>query len=178
MYTKDIYLRALDRKDIEQNTLWINSEYVSDIMGYLPVMSITQQFEWWEKLKTDIKRYIFAICLKDGDKYIGNIGLGNINYVSRHAMISIFIADRSNHGKGMGSDAMRLIMVFAFERLNLINISEKCISLQEIFENWREFQQAAIDNNIDPNTLIRQSKRLADDENQFTDFNQNEMRVF
>lgn len=139
MYTKDIYLRALDRKDIEQNTLWINSEYVSDIMGYLPVMPITQQFEWWEKLKTDIKRYIFAICLKDGDKYIGNIGLGNINYVSRHAMISIFIADRSNHGKGMGSDAMRLIMVFAFERLNLnkvyLQTSSRFVAAIKMYEN-------------------------------------------
>jgi hypothetical protein len=70
MHAKDIYLRAIDRKDIEQNTIWINSEYVSDIMGYLPVMSFSQQIEWFEKLQNDNSRYIFAICLKDNDTYI------------------------------------------------------------------------------------------------------------
>ena len=119
LHLDNVYLRILDKEDIERNTMWINSEYICDIMGYLPNMSKSQQYEWYEQLTKDNNRFVFAICLKDNDKHIGNAGLGNIDYVSRHAMLSIFIADRQHHSKGIGSKSTRLILCFAFERLNL-----------------------------------------------------------
>jgi RimJ/RimL family protein N-acetyltransferase len=122
LHADNIYLRILDKEDIERNAMWLNSEYISDIMGYLPTMSKSQQYEWYDKLKNDNNRFVFAICLKDNDQHIGNAGLGNIDYVSRHAMYSIFIADQQYQSKGNGSKSTRLILSFAFERLNLNKI--------------------------------------------------------
>lgn len=140
MHSKDVYLRAIDRTDIEQNTIWINSEYISDIMGYLPVMPFSQQIDWFEKLKNDKSRLIFAICLKESKKYIGNTGLGKIDFINRHTMFSIFIADQTYHNKGIGSTVTRLMLDFAFKRLNLnkvyLQTSERFVSAVKMYEKF------------------------------------------
>lgn len=122
MHGNLVYLRILEKSDLEKTTRWINSDYISDIMGYLPVKSIEQQYGWYESLKNDANRYIFAICLNDDGRHIGNIGLGNIDHINRHAMFSIFIADKMDQGKGYGTQAAQLLLKFAFNRLNMNKI--------------------------------------------------------
>ncbi|HRF80851.1 MAG TPA: GNAT family protein [Flavobacteriales bacterium] len=114
-----IHLRILARTDIPKTTAWINSDRISDIMGYLPVMSLEQQYEWYDRLKNDRTRYIFAICRNDDDVHIGNVALGNVDMVNRHGMFSIFLAEGSDRSKGLGTEATRLLLGFAFDRLNL-----------------------------------------------------------
>ena len=122
MHHDNIYLRILEREDIIRNTRWLNSEYINDIMGYLPNMSLSQQYEWYDNLKNDNNRFVFAICLKDNDQHIGNVGLGKVDYISRHAMYSIYIAEQEHQSKGIGTISTRLILNFAFNRLNLHKI--------------------------------------------------------
>jgi len=114
-----IHLRILARTDIPTTTAWINSDQISDIMGYLPVMSLEQQYEWYDRLKHDRSRYIFAICRNEDGMHVGNVALGNVDMVGRHGMFSIFLAEVSDRSKGLGTEATRLLLGFAFERLNL-----------------------------------------------------------
>lgn len=119
MRAETVYLRILEAADIPRTTKWINDPLISDIMGYLPVLSLENQLDWYHKLKGDRSRFVFAICLAESDEHIGNAGLGNIDYVHRHAMLNIFIAGESHRGKGVGSQATRLLLEFAFNRLNM-----------------------------------------------------------
>lgn len=114
-----LHLRILERTDIPTTTRWMNSDYIGDIMGYLPVMSMEQQLDWYDKLKNDRTRYVFAICLNKDGRHIGNVALGNVDMLHRHGMFSIFLADGGDQSKGLGSEATRLILAFAFEKLNL-----------------------------------------------------------
>lgn len=119
MQKKIVYLRVLEEGDIITTTKWMNDSEISDIMGYLPVFDLTNQLEWFRKGTVDKTRYIFAICNISNDEHIGNVGLGNIDYVHRHCMFNIFIYDANNRGQGRGREATELALHFAFNRLNM-----------------------------------------------------------
>jgi Acetyltransferases, including N-acetylases of ribosomal proteins len=66
------------------------------------------------------------------------VALENINYVSRHAMFSIFIANQAYHNKGIGSASTKLIIEFAFKKLNLnkvyLQTSDRFVSAIKMYE--------------------------------------------
>lgn len=137
MKNDKIYLRILEKSDIALTHKWINDSVISEIMGYLPVLSLENQLEWYDKVKNDKKRFIFAICKIENDEHIGNVGLGNIDYINRHCMFNIFIASDENKGNGSGSGATKLILKFAFERLNLnkvfLQTSKRFVSANKMY---------------------------------------------
>lgn len=113
------YLRPLEKEDLARVKDWINSPDIAKIMGYLPVLSNHEQLLWFEGIKKLRTAYVFAICESESGRHIGNIGLGNVDYVNRHGMLNIFIAEAVNRGRGYGRIAVRGLLSFAFNRLNL-----------------------------------------------------------
>lgn len=119
MIGQNVYLRILEESDIPLTTKWVNDQEIGEIMGYLPVKSLAAQLQWYKGVMNDTSRYIFAVCDKNTDEHIGNVGLGNIDYVHRHAMFNIFLVKRENRSKGIGTEVTKLLLDFAFFRLNL-----------------------------------------------------------
>jgi RimJ/RimL family protein N-acetyltransferase len=72
-----------------------------------------------EKTANSKENIFLAICDKSTGKHIGNIKLGNVNWVHRHADLGILIGDKSAWGKGFGTDACKLLVDHAFTKLNL-----------------------------------------------------------
>lgn len=121
---KRVYLRLIEDADLERTYRWINDPEISEIMGYLP-LSMAKQRRWLENAQDSEAKYIFAICLDEGDIHIGNVGLGNIDFVNRNAALSIFIYAPEHRAQGYGSEATRLAVEFAFNRLNLHKVHLK-----------------------------------------------------
>jgi RimJ/RimL family protein N-acetyltransferase len=119
MTGKQVYIRILEKSDILTTQKWLNDPVISDIMGYLPVLTLENQLSWFDSIKNDKSRFIFAICTKSENVHIGNVGLGNIDYVHRHCMFNIFITDSKDRSIGIGTEATRLALDFAFNRLNM-----------------------------------------------------------
>ena len=65
---------------------------------------------------------MFAMALKEGDKYIGNIKIGRIDWVHQNALIGRLIGDKKSWGKGYGTEALKLILAYGFNTLNLNRI--------------------------------------------------------
>jgi RimJ/RimL family protein N-acetyltransferase len=88
------------------------------------VMSEKKIKEWLEKRSEEVKpeRYPFAIRALEGDKLIGFMGLW-LDLVHSEAWVGIGIGEREYWGKGYGTDAMRLILQYAFMELNLQRVS-------------------------------------------------------
>lgn len=64
--------------------------------------------------------YVFlATILKDEDKHIGNIEIGPINRIYRFADVGIIIGEKSFWGKGFATEAIKLIVNYAFNKLKL-----------------------------------------------------------
>ena len=120
---KNLYLSPFDHANPESHTSWakwMNDRAVSDTFGghhILVTASSAKKYVEEELIGTR-----FDIVLQDGDKLIGHISLHNIDHFNRNAFLGIVIGESEHHGKGHGTEAIRLIVDFGFKTLNLHNI--------------------------------------------------------
>jgi len=118
---KKMYLRGLERKDLTGNYFqWANDPDVTYymFMGVKP-NSIEQMEEEYNRLVSSNNDVVFAIIDKKTHKHIGNAGLYAINWVSRSAEFRIIIGEKEFWGKGYGAESTKLLVRYAFEKLNL-----------------------------------------------------------
>lgn len=114
-----IYLRKLEITDLDRTWVWVNDPEIAEKIGTPIPVSKSEQLRWFERTDQANDKIVFALCLKDGDRHIGNLSLDNIEPRHRTARLSIFIADRSHRGQAIGSRAIRLLVGYAFNYLNL-----------------------------------------------------------
>ena len=67
--------------------------------------------------------FFFNIRTLADDRLVGAIELDGIRWAHGEAFVGISIADREYWGKGYGTDAMRVILRYAFLELNLRRVS-------------------------------------------------------
>jgi len=81
--------------------------------------------DWLEKEveKEPATNFWFTVRALEDDRLLGDIELSVINWGSREAFVGIGIGEREYWGKGYGTDAMRLILRYAFTELNLRRVS-------------------------------------------------------
>nr|WP_280635571.1 GNAT family protein [Bacillus sp. 165] len=61
----------------------------------------------------------FRLRTIQGDELVGFVALHSIEWNNRAGLLAIGIGEAKNRNKGYGTDALRLILRFAFEELNL-----------------------------------------------------------
>ncbi len=116
-----LYLRALERSDINEDYLcWINDPEVTEYMttGTFP-SNMEKLEEYYHRMTTSPNHVILAIVDKGAEKHIGNIALNDIDWISRMANLGIMIGDKQFWDKDYGTEATRLMVQYAFGRLNL-----------------------------------------------------------
>lgn len=80
----------------------------------------------------------FSIVTIDGDKLIGTVGLERINQTHRTTTLGIFIGDKEFLNKGYGTEAIRLLLDYGFNYMNLhsihLNLMSFNIRAQKCYE--------------------------------------------
>ncbi len=61
----------------------------------------------------------FAVCLRDGDELIGEVGIYEIDWVHRTAETGSYLYRAQHRGGGLGSEAKGLLLDYAFDRVGL-----------------------------------------------------------
>lgn len=115
-------LRALEHDDLPHFVRWINEPETRRFMALRYPLSMTEEEKWWQNLPQRKNDHIFAIEAEDGT-YIGNIGLHGIERENRRATVGIIIGHKAYWSRGYGSDAIRALLRWAFEYLNLNRLS-------------------------------------------------------
>ncbi len=67
--------------------------------------------------------FVFMIHTLESGRLIGEIGLEDIQYSHGDVFVSIGVGEREFWGKGYGTDAMQVVLRFAFTELNLRRVS-------------------------------------------------------
>lgn len=122
-----VALGPLVEEDLEQFWFWVNdkevTQYLSDNL-FLNVFTRTMEEKWLKKVLegTDLT-LTFAILIKPEYKLIGVISLDRIDWRDRNAMLGVFIGDKSLWGRGLGSEAIILLLDYAFNILGLLKVS-------------------------------------------------------
>lgn len=117
-----VRLRGYEKSDLDAVMRWVNDEEVTQFLGPLmiyPLSSITEEkFIEASGLPSGDNR-TFVIETLDTREYIGGLGLTAINWVDRSTGIGIVIGDKRFWGRGYGTDALKVLMRLAFDKMNL-----------------------------------------------------------
>lgn len=114
-----VALTEVTTDDLPAMFNWINDrEQVLFNAPYKPV-SLSRHQEWFEAFQRRTDAVLFAIRLAQTGELIGTCQLHAIHPVHRSAELQIRLGSPSERGKGYGTDAVRLLLDFAFKDLNL-----------------------------------------------------------
>jgi len=108
--------------DAEVMSKWNHDSEYSRLLdaGAAYIWTPKQIKDWLEKEK-DL--HFFIIRTLADDRPIGMIDLSGFNWTARHAWVGIGLGEREFWGKGYGTDAMRILLRYAFDELNLNRIN-------------------------------------------------------
>ena len=115
-----IYLSPRNSDDVEKFTEWLNDFQVTDYtQRSANVMTLQAESEYLNNSKEE---YAMVIVTKDEDKMIGTVSIEQINFINRTGTLGIFIGDKDYRDRGYGTEAIKLILEYAFQYINLNNV--------------------------------------------------------
>lgn len=116
-----VRLRPLEPSDLEACLRWLNDPEVTRTLAARYPISRVQEREWLEAAsRPDPRagRLTFAIETPDG-RHIGNCGIHRVEWENRVCEIGIVIGEKDCWDQGYGTDAVRALVRFAFQEMNL-----------------------------------------------------------
>jgi RimJ/RimL family protein N-acetyltransferase len=116
------YLSPSTPDDAEKFVKWLNDAEVLQTLGIVDNLWSLETERTYLNGIAQSRDPNFAIIDRQSDKLIGSCGLFRINAIDRTAECGILIGDRSFWGRGYGEEAMRLMLDYAFNILNLHNV--------------------------------------------------------
>ena len=123
---KKIRLRSLTKKDFDKTYKWHNDLALRNLTLAHPFpVTDAQEEEWYDSLLKDRsnKNVYFGIEAKSSNKLVGIIFLTKISMIHKTCWLGVFVGDKNSRGKGFGSEAVNLIVDYAFNSLNLRKVS-------------------------------------------------------
>ncbi len=117
-----IYLRALEPEDLEFVYALENDESIWEISNTQTPYSKFLIHQYLENAQQDIyeaKQLRLAICLVNYDNAVGLIDLFDFDPKNNRAGIGILIQNIENRTKGIGSEALALLIKYSFQQLQL-----------------------------------------------------------
>jgi diamine N-acetyltransferase len=121
--TERLYLRSIERRDLPILLTFFNDPQIRALTGEVRPTSESGMEAFLERISNDPERVWFAIVLKDGDQVIGECGLLRMFPAWRTTDMSMIIGDQAAWGKGYGTEALQILLDYAFGALNFHRIA-------------------------------------------------------
>jgi len=122
---KKVRLRSLEFTDLDSIMEHWNKIDLRRELGPVVPHSRKEREDWIKKTWEDRregKAYTFAIEELKSKRLIGHCSLNRVRPINRTATVSLAIYDKENRGKGYGSDALKVLLTFGFDYINLHRI--------------------------------------------------------
>lgn len=133
LYGKRVRLRAIEREDIPAFLRWFNDPEVRQWLTSIQLLSRAKEERWFEEQLARTNDLILGIEVQvdQGWTLIGNIGLHGLDWKNRRATLGIVIGERDFWDKGFGTEAIEVLLRYAFLELGLHRVE------LEVFEENR-----------------------------------------
>lgn len=158
-----VYLRVAHEHDAPRAMRFVNDPRVRQYLGFHRAMSEKAERDWLENVENDPHHAFFAIIVHDGldasprpappgsagfylerGRHVGFAGLHELGKgyrgPARSALFGISIGEPEFWGKGYGSEALELVLRYAFEELNLNRMELDVLANNE--RAWRAHERA------------------------------------
>lgn len=135
-----VVLREWRVEDIEELT-WVTNAEITDCLSdnfLFPLTAEQTKQRAMTFLNGTANEKEFIIAKKEDNKYLGQISFIGFDQKNQLARMGIVIGDKNNHGKGYGTEAIELLLKFAFTHLNLLRVEldvvDFNIDAQQLYE--------------------------------------------
>ena len=126
-----VCLRPLARQDLIYLRKWLEDAEIRGLIGEVASMSEADAEKFLEKVRADTERAWFVVVVKESNKVIGEAGLLRMDRAWRTTDISVIIWERQEWGKGYGSEALLLLLDYAFGHLKFHRVAIGVVSFNE-----------------------------------------------
>lgn len=118
---KNICLREIQISDVKKNYYnWMRDPEVNQYLeSRFEKWSVRRLKNYVKETKINRDNFFWAIILKETGRHIGNIKLGPINRKHGFADLGIIIGEKPYWGKGFATEAITLVVDYAFGKLKL-----------------------------------------------------------
>ena len=130
--SRDIRFGPIDHeKDPEIEAKWTHDSDFMRLMEINPARPMSaamlkKQYEKIEKQIEDDKDFFyFAIRAREEDRLLGKAMIQRIEWTNGNAFIQLGIGSAEDRGKGFGTQALNILLRFAFAELNLFRLSAR-----------------------------------------------------
>ena len=113
-----VRLRPMEESDLPHFVEWFADGEVTRWLAEAPKSpSLGDEREWYLRQRSNPETLLWAIEMRDG-RMVGSTEL-RLEPERRKAELGIVIGEKSEWSGGLGTDAVRLVLGFAFEELEL-----------------------------------------------------------
>ena len=145
-----VTIRKFERTDIPKKVEWINNPANNQFLHYDIPLEITKTQEWFDKNLGRTDRFD-AVIEADGVP-CGTIGLLSIDRKNSKAEYYIAMGETELKGKGVSTQASKLILDYAFSELGLNRVylftETENIAAQKLFEKVGFVKEGRLKNDI------------------------------
>jgi RimJ/RimL family protein N-acetyltransferase len=120
---QELYLRPLEKADLPHIRRWANDPEIRPLTGEATPMSEAAAEAWYERIQQDENRIWFLMVLKEDDRPIGEAGLLRMFHPWRTTDLSIIIGEKDAWGKSYGTEAILLLLDYAFGYLGFHRVA-------------------------------------------------------
>jgi RimJ/RimL family protein N-acetyltransferase len=114
-----VTLCPFDRRHVEQVRRWSNDHELARLLDRAHPVGDAEHERWFAGLAGRDDCVYFALEARPEGRHVGMIWLWGIDARHRKAEVRIVIGVNDGMGRGLGSEALRLLAGYARERLNL-----------------------------------------------------------
>lgn len=129
-----IEIHRVEPEDLDWLREWRNNPELYINFNQYREIDKREQERWYEGLSKNFHPFV----VWKGDTRIGYVALRNINDILRSAEFSLFIIPEYRH-KGFGKEALRQIVEYGFEMLNLQVIYSIVFEFNKAIELYKKF---------------------------------------
>lgn len=119
LQSERIYLRSIKESDAPIMLESTKDEEIRYMTGTKSTFTLEQIQSYINNISKDSSRNDLAICLKENDQMIGELSITDIEEEAKKAGLRISMNSIELTGKGYGTEAIKLILKFVFEDLEL-----------------------------------------------------------
>ena len=120
-------LSHMTEADQTKFCLWLQSDELRSLIDDSRVPGLEDQMQWFKRVQQPDRKFFSLITVPDGT-LIGNCGFVDIDPAHQEATLRITIGNPDYRGKGLGTEAVSLLVHYGFESMSLKRILLKVLA--------------------------------------------------